>query len=110
MVGDPGIGCTGGKTHASNNLGKTPMPLVGRNGNRRFIMFANPGNVTVYVALAFDVDSKPLELSVPFGLGGTLPVFAGVALVVNGECQREWIGIAASGSNNPFTVFESNID
>jgi hypothetical protein len=109
MPGQPGIGTgTGGRITAINNLGTALMPLVAVNPYREFIQFANPGNVTIFVAMALDANGNPLQPST-LALGGTLPVLTGATLTVVGECQQGWNGFAASGSNNPITVFESNL-
>jgi hypothetical protein len=110
IVGEPGVGCTGGKVTAINNLGTTLTALIGANPHRQFIRFANPGTVTVYVAMERDADGNPLLVSQPEALGGTFAVVGGGMLTVSGECQVGWNGFAASGANNALTVMESNID
>ena len=110
MVGEPGVGCTGNKVKAINNLGTTLTALVGANPHRQFIRFSNPGTVTVYVAPERDADGNPLLVSQPWALGGSFAVYGGAVLTITGECQQGWNGFAASGTNNPLTVFESNID
>jgi hypothetical protein len=109
VVGEPGVGCTGTKVTAINNLGTSAMVLVGANPLRQFIRFANPGTVTAYVAMERDGNGNAL-MPCLLALGGCFPVVGGAQLTVSGECQLGWNGLAASGTNNPLTVFESNID
>jgi hypothetical protein len=76
MVGQPGVGCTGNKVRAINNLGTSLMVLVGANPLRQFIRFSNPGTVTVYVAMERDADGKALAPSLS-SLGGAFAVLGG---------------------------------
>jgi hypothetical protein len=109
VVGEPGVGCTGTKVVAINNLATSSTVLIGANPHRQFIKFANPGTVTVFVAPERDGNGNPLTPST-MALGGTFPVVSGAVLTIYGECQLSWSGLAASGLNNPLTVMESNID
>src|SRR5262245_54651892 len=76
-VGDLGIGAgSGGRVTPISNLGTSPRPLVGPNPHREFIQFANPGSVTIHIAMERDADGNPPRAE-PLGIGGTFAVFAG---------------------------------
>jgi hypothetical protein len=99
---------SGGKVTPINNLGTVALQVIGPNAYRSMITFANPGTVTVYVAPLLNAQGAAFTPSLA-ALGGTFPVFAGGLLTLTGECQTGWQAFAASGTNNPFTVSESNV-
>lgn len=99
---------SGGKVTPINTLGTTALQVLAPNPARASVAFANPGAVTVYVAPLVNSQGQTFTPTLA-ALGGTFPVFAGGLLMISGECQTGWQAFAASGSNNPFTVSESNV-
>lgn len=106
---------SGGKIHAYNAIGTigTNNTVIGANPSRTQITFHNPGSQDIFIAPATVIDNNgnavALALSLS-ALGGSFRVFAnGGTLVISGECQTAWQAIAASGSNNPLTVMDSNL-
>jgi hypothetical protein len=76
--------------------------------SRQSITFVNPGTVTLYAAPIVNAAGVTLTPSLA-ALGGCVPIFAGALFPISGECQVGWQVFAASGSNNPATVIESNV-
>lgn len=115
IVGGPGAvaGASAGRTYVFNNINATTNTLVAPGlAMRRKITFINPsGTVIVYVSMvnAFDFTQGTTFTFVPTlaALGGTIPVFPGGMVVIDGDCQRQWQALAASGTANPFTVLDS---
>lgn len=121
-VGSPGsIGPTsGGKVYAFNNLGTTAQTVAPANPARTSITFDNPGanDIVVFPAFVQAVNTAP---SSPPGtnvalapttsaLGGGYRIYGnGGSRTISGECQGAWQALALSGSNNPFTVTDSNV-
>lgn len=105
-------GANGGKTYAFNNITAANNVIVAPlQPNRRKITFVNPGQVTLYVSMTIQIDpimGTQFALTPTTALlGGTLPVYPGAFVVVEGECQQQWQALAASGTNNPLTVLDS---
>jgi hypothetical protein len=109
-VGSPGTVSTasGGKITPINNLGTSPIQVVAGNPARQTITFCNPGTIVIYVAPLITLTGATLTPSLA-ALGGCFPVFPGGLLIITGECQVGWQALAASASNNPLTVMESNL-
>ncbi|HEX4043275.1 MAG TPA: hypothetical protein VHY10_16375 [Xanthobacteraceae bacterium] len=88
-------------TDASVNSTGTPPTVIAANQTRRGLMFANPGNVTIYVAPA---NGNPLAI------GHGIPVLPQGAplFIAQGDFQVNcaWQAIAASGSGNVLTILE----
>lgn len=105
---------SGGKIYPYNNLTVTPQPVAPANPSRTQITFHNPGAVDIFVAPATALNittgaAGPLTPTTSL-LGGCFRVFAnGGSLVIGGECQTAWQAFAASATNNPLTVMDSNL-
>jgi len=120
--GDSGTvaGANGGKTYGFNNITNAANVVVAQaNPSRQKLTFHNPGPNDIFVSqttIQGVLGTAPVSPSdVPFTpttalLGGTLRVFGnGGSLVVDGECQKAWQALAATGTTNPLTVIESNV-
>lgn len=105
---------SGGKIYAFNDMATTTQVIAPFNTDRRKIVFHNPGIVNIFVAM-LQRNSLTTGATIPLvpttvALGGCFLVYAdGGTLVVEGECQRAWLGFAASGTTNPLTVMDSNV-
>jgi len=99
---------SGGKVYAVNNLTTSPIVVIGANSARQKITFINPGTITIYVNPAIDGNGAALNPSVS-SLGGSMPVYSGAYVMIEGECQGAWEAFAASGTTNPLTIMDSNI-
>lgn len=113
-VGSPGTvsSASGGKVYAYNAISTAASQVAPANPSRQRISFHNPGTINLYVAptTALNAAGSAVTLTPTLGaLGGTLLVFPGAIVVVEGECQGAWQALAASSSNNPMTVIDSNI-
>jgi hypothetical protein len=116
---------SGGKVYAFNNVGTSPEVVAPINTARTSITFDNPGAVDIIV---FPVNVQALN-SVPANispnqvgsisnqplspttsaLGGGFRIFGnGGSRTFGGECQGAWQALSVEGSNNPFTVTDSN--
>lgn len=115
-----GEGASGGKVYGFNNITNAANTTVAQaNPSRTKIIFHNPGSVDIFVsqtAVQNVLGTAPTSPSdVTFtpttaALGGTLRVYAnGGTLTVDGECQKAWQALAASGTTNPLTVIETNV-
>lgn len=98
----------GGKVTPINSLGTTALQVIGPNPQRASLTFANPGTVMVYVAPLINAVGGSFTITLS-ALGGSFPILAGGMLTLQGEISLGWQALAASGSNNPLTVSESNI-
>lgn len=118
-VGSPGsVGPTsGGKVYAFNNLGTAAQTVAPANVSRVSITFDNPGSVDIIV---FPVNVQALNSVTTIAnqalspttsaLGGGYRIYGnGGTRQITGECQGAWQALAVSGSNNPFTVTDSNV-
>lgn len=99
---------SGGKVTPINNLGTSPTQIIGGNPSRVSITFHAPGAIDIYVAPLVTATGATLIPSLG-SLGGTFHIFAGASLTIGGECQTGWQAFAASSSNQPLTVSESNV-
>ena len=109
QLGSTAIGPTsGGKVTVINNLGTSAQLIVGANQYRTAISFANPGTITVYIAPLVNSQGLPFTPTLA-ALGGCFPVGPGSWFTLVGEAQTGWQALASAGSNNPFTVMESNV-
>lgn len=114
-VGAPSAvaGSGGGRTYAFNNISNAANLVVAPiNPNRRRITFVNPGTaVTLYVAMSVQIDpifgTQTALVPTTSALGGTLPVYPGSYVTIDGDCQLQWQALAASGTANPLTVLDS---
>lgn len=99
---------SGGKVTPINSLGTTMAQVVGGNPARVSITFHNPGTISVYVAPTVNAQGAPFT---PMGgaLGGAFLILSGGLLTLTGEVQTPWQAMAASGSNQPLTITESNV-
>lgn len=105
---------SGGKIYAYGNLTTTPQVVAPANPSRIQITFHNPGTQDVFVgpasAFASASAASPSTLTPTTTVyGGCFRVYAnGGTLILTGECQGQWQALSASGSNNQFTVMDSN--
>jgi hypothetical protein len=114
IVGSPQsvAGANGGKTYAFNNITNLNNLLVAPAlPFRKKITFINPGgSVILYVSMVVQLNANGMQSGlVPTIalLGGTIPVFPGGMVAIDGECQVGWQALAASGTANPLTVLDS---
>src|ERR1700727_414924 len=90
-VGSPGSSQTasGGKVYAFNTIGNvTPVALLGVSGERRTIVFHNPGanDVLVFPQTTATGTVNAPTIAAP---GGGFRVFGnGGSLTITGECQQ----------------------
>jgi hypothetical protein len=101
---------SGGKTRAYNTIDDASGTIVlPQNGQRRSIIFHNPGSVDLLIYPTTDYNGVALAPSAA-ARGGAFLVYAnGGSLTVNGECQSAWGARAVSGgATNSLTVMESN--
>lgn len=113
-VGSPGTlsYASGGRTYAYNNLNTTPQQVAGSNPARKKITFSNPGTIDIFVAPLYvqNTGSDVQLVPSPTSLGGCYRVYAnGGSLTLTGEVQKPYQAFAASASNNPLTVDDSNV-
>lgn len=102
---------SGGKVYAYNNISTTPAQVAPANTGRQKITFHNPGDVDIFIAPAYVINTGSQVALTPStsALGGCWRVYAnGGALEINGECQGAWQAFSASGSGKPLTVMDSN--
>lgn len=103
---------SGGKVYAYNNIGAvTQVAVAAANPARQKITFHNPGTVDMFIVPQYvqTTGSNVANAVTTSALGGAFRVFAnGGTLEITGECQGAWYALAASGSNNPLTVMDSN--
>lgn len=113
-------GANGGKIYGYNNITNVANVVVAQaNPSRQKITFHNPGAADIFVSqttvqgVLGTAPTSPADVAftpTTALLGGTFRVFAnGGTLVVDGECQKAWQALAASGTTNALTVVESNI-
>ena len=116
---------SGGKVYAYNNLGASPEVVAPANQPTQ-ITFHNPGSVNVYV-FPSSVQNVPgtspgstngqpnlanttLTPSLA-ALGGGFLIYAnGGQITLTGECQGAYQALAYTGSANPLTVSDSNVN
>lgn len=98
----------GGKVTAVNTLGTTAAIVLNSNPFRKRLTFHNPGTQTVFVAPVINAQGAPFTPT-NAALGGTFQIFPASVLVFEGEVQDAWQAFAATGSNNPLTIMESNV-
>lgn len=66
------------------------------------VTFHNPGTVSIYVCQSVDANGAALT---PGPNAGNWQIFPGGLLIFTGNgAGAAWLGAAASGSGNPFTV------
>ena len=99
---------SGGKVTPVNNLAAVWVLVVAANPNRQSITFHNPGTNTMYIGMMTTVVGSQLNPTLA-ALGGTFSLLPGATMTFTGECQLAWGAIAATGSQNPLTVMESNV-
>ena len=106
-------GSNGGKTYAFNSINATLNVVVAPiNPTRRRITFVNPSTtVILYVSMTTAIDpifgtASPLTTTVAL-LGGSLPIYPGSYVTIDGDCQCQWQALSASGTANPLTVLDS---
>ena len=106
-------GSNGGKTYVFNSVTNTGNIVVAPiNPTRRRITFVNPSTtVILYVSMTTAIDpilgTASSLIPTVASLGGTLPVYPGSYVTIDGDCQCQWQALAASGTNNPLTVLDS---
>ena len=109
----PTFGAVSGmRIYAFNNIGATPVQIVGESPGRQRMVVHNPGSVDVFVAPMFvqnggtDTALSPSAAA----LGGCFQIYAnGGTLEFMGEIQKAWQAFTASGSGYPLTVMDSAI-
>lgn len=99
---------SGGKVTPINNLATSAIQVIGPNQYRAALSFHNPGTVAIYVAPLLNAQGQSFTPSLG-ALGGTFIIYPGSTLSLQGETQYAWQAFAASSSNNPLTVMESNV-
>lgn len=99
---------SGGKVTPVNNLATVWVQVIAINANRQSITFHNPGTNTIYIGMMFTVVGSLLAPTLS-SLGGTFALLPGATMTFTGECQLAWGAIAATASNNPLTIMESNV-
>src|SRR5882672_9578393 len=109
-VGSPGTvaAASGGKVTPFIIPATSAVQAIAGRPERQSITFHNPGTVNVYVAPTITATGAALAPTLS-ALAGTFLIFPGGLLVITGECQTAWQAFAASGTNNPLTVMESNV-
>lgn len=112
-VGGPSTfaSASGGKVYAYNNISTTPATVVAANPQRQKVTFHNPGDVDIFIAPQYVVNTGANVALAPTtsALGGCWRVYAnGGTLEITGECQGAWQAFSASGSSKPLTVMDSN--
>lgn len=109
-VGSPGTvaSASGGKVTPFVIPATAAVQAIAGNPQRVRITFHNPGTVNVYVAPTITATGGALNPTLS-ALAGTFIIFPGGLLAIEGECQTAWQAFAASGTNNPLTVMESNV-
>lgn len=114
------VGASGGKIYGYNNITNANNTTVAQaNPARQKITFHNPGSVDIFVSqtaaqnVLGTAPTSPADVAfspTTALLGGTFRVYAnGGTLVIDGECQKAWQALAASGTTNPLTVIETNV-
>lgn len=101
-------GASGGKVTGFVIPATTAALAISGNPSRKKITFHNPGTINVYVAPTVSATGAALSPTLS-ALAGTFIIFPGGLLIIDGECQTAWQALAASGTNNPLTIMESNI-
>jgi len=108
-LGAQTIGPTsGGKVTAINTLGTSPLQVLAANPQRTTLTFHAPGTIDIFVAPSVNAQGQALVPSLG-SLGGTFHIFAGGTLILTGEIQGSWQAFAASSTNQPLTIMESNV-
>lgn len=102
---------SGGKVYAFNNLTTTPQAVAPANPARKKITFHNPGPIDLYIGPAFVQTTGSDVALVPAvnAAGGCLYLYSQGTLVIDGECQGAWQAFAASATDNPLTVIDTNV-
>jgi hypothetical protein len=95
---------------AVNNLGTSPVSVIGANAARQQITFHNPGSVDIFVFPTTVLSGGASATLTPSlgSLGGGFRIFANGGdrtISAPAACQA-WQAIAASSSNNPLTIME----
>lgn len=114
------VGASGGKIYGYNNITNAANTTVApANPQRTKITFHNPGPNDIFVSqttVQNTIGTSPTNpADVTFtptttNIGGTFRVFSnGGTLVIDGECQKSWQALAASGTTNNLTVVDSNV-
>jgi hypothetical protein len=100
---------------AVNNLGTSPVQVIGVSPTRAQLTFHNPGTVDLVVfpttVLQNVAGGGSINLTPSVGaLGGGFRVFAnGGDRVVGGPaCTQAWQALSVSGSGNPLTIMEGS--
>jgi len=98
---------------AYNNIGTSPINVIGINPSRRLITFHNPGSVDIVVfpltVLQNIAGGGSITLTPTTALlGGGFRVFGnGGEIVRTGQAAKQgWQALSVSGSNNPLTIME----
>lgn len=102
---------------AINNIGTTPVRVIGRNDTRTGITFHNPGQGTVVVfpesvLQQVSVAGHMLGQNVPLNpsltaLGGGFVLAYGATLFIGEPTSGQaWQALALAGSANPLTIQE----
>lgn len=87
------------------SLGVASTPLLPANPQIQKVTFHNPGSQIVYVCQAFDMNGNALT---PGPNPGNWEIVPGGLLIFTGNgAAGAWLGAAATGSGNPFTVAAS---
>jgi hypothetical protein len=95
---------------AINNIGTSPISVIGSNPARQLITFHNPGAVDIIVFPTTVLSGGASIVLTPSlsALGGGFRIFANggqLTIAAPAACQA-WQALAASASNNPLTIME----
>jgi hypothetical protein len=95
---------------AVNNLGTSPISIIGSNASRQLITFHNPGTVDIFVFPTTVLSGGASVTLTPSlaSLGGGFRIFAngGDRTIGFPAAAQAWQALAASASNNPLTIME----
>jgi hypothetical protein len=98
---------------AINNLGTSPISVIGANGSRKQLTFHAPGSNDIFVFPTSVLQNIPGGGSITLtpslaALGGGFRVFAnGGDRVISGNVSRQaWQAMASAGTNQPLTITE----
>jgi hypothetical protein len=84
------------------SLGTGSTQILPQNTQVQKVTFHNPGTVSVYVCQAEDANGNALTAGPN---PGNFQIFPGGLLIFTGNgAGAAWLGAAASGSDNPFTM------
>src|SRR5262245_59334148 len=111
LAGGPFVSqaANGGKVYGFSTIGNvSPVTVLSSNGQRRRVVFHNPGanDVLVYPTTTGTGAVNAPTIASP---GGGFRIFGnGGMLTIEGECQQAWAALHFTTTGQPLTVMESN--